>query len=130
MYRLNSGTKNRHNLFIQANFKYLNVDSVNHDESGDIKLFVRFPGNLILKISLEFWNCVGCGHMRGCFIFRITQCLDLIALVILIYKIRCTYLISHQPTQFQSPLFPIFGRFFMQNHICRTFPPGWHRYHL
>ena len=56
MYRLNSGTKNRHNLFIQANFKYLNIgsDSVNHDESGDIKLFVRFPGNLILKISLEF----------------------------------------------------------------------------
>ena len=54
--RLNSGTKNRHNLFIQANFKYLNVgsDSVNHDESGDIKLFVQFPGNSILKISLGF----------------------------------------------------------------------------
>ena len=38
MDRLNSGTKNRHNFFIQANFKYLNVGSysVNHDESGDI----------------------------------------------------------------------------------------------
>ena len=105
MNRLNSGTKNRHNFFIQANFKSLNIgsDSVDHDESGDIKLFVRFPGNLILKISLEFWNCVGCGHLRGCFIFKITQRVDLIALVMMICKIRGTYLISHQPTQFQPP---------------------------
>ena len=54
--RLNSGTKNRHYFFIQANFKYLNIgsDSVNHDESGDIKFFVQFPVNSIFKISLGF----------------------------------------------------------------------------
>jgi len=110
-------------FFIQAIFKYLNIgsDSVNHDESGDIKFFVQFPGNSILKISLGFWNCVGCVHMRGRFIFKITHCVDFIAPVILICKIRGTYLISHQPTKFQPTKFQIFGRFFMQNHICPTF---------
>ena len=56
IYRLNSGTKNRHYFFIQANFKYLNIgsDSVNHDESGDVNFFFQFPGNSILKISLGF----------------------------------------------------------------------------
>ena len=54
--RLNSGNKNRHNFFIQANFKYLNIgsDSVDHDESGDTKVFVQFRGNSILKSSLQF----------------------------------------------------------------------------
>ena len=83
MIRLNSGNKNCHNFFIQANFKYLNIgsDSVDHDESGDTKVFVQFRGNSILKISLRFWNYVGCGHMRGCFILKITQCVYLITLV-------------------------------------------------
>ena len=40
---------------------------MNHVDSGDIKVFVQFAGNSILKISLRFWNCVGCGHMRGYF---------------------------------------------------------------
>ena len=54
--RLNSGNKNRHNFFIQGNFKYLNIgsDSVDHDESGDTKVYFQFRGNSILKISLRF----------------------------------------------------------------------------
>ena len=67
----------------------MGTDSVNHADSGDIKVFVQFPGNLILKISLRFLNCVGCIHMRGCFTPKNTYCIDLITVVIFIYKIKC-----------------------------------------
>ena len=50
--------------------------------------------------------------MRGRLAPKITQCVDLVTVVIFIYKIRDTYLISLQPTQFS-----IFGQFFIQNHI-------------
>ena len=66
------------------------TDSVNNADSGDIKSFVQFPWNLILK----FWNCVGGTHMRGYFILKITEYVNLITAVILIYKMRGTYLIS------------------------------------
>ena len=54
--RLNSGSKNRHNFFLGAIFLFLKIEneSVNYADSGDIKLFVQFPGNWILKISLRF----------------------------------------------------------------------------
>ena len=38
-------------------------------------------------------------------------------MVIFIYKLRCTYLISSEPTQFQPPWFSIFGRVFCENYI-------------
>ena len=100
--RLNSGIKNRHNFFLWAIFLFqkIGTDSVNQADSGDIKFFVQFPGNSILKTSLRFWNYVGCGHMRGCFILKITQCVYLFTLVILICEIGVTYLILRQPTQF------------------------------
>ena len=71
MSRLNFGIMNRHNFFLWPIFIYQKVgaDSVSHADSGDIKVFVQFAGNSILKISLRFWNSVGCGHMRGCFFF-------------------------------------------------------------
>ena len=102
MSRLNSGIRIRHNFFLWLIFIYQKVvaNSVSHADSGDIKVFVQFPGNSILKISLRFWNCVGCGHIRGRFVLKITRCIYLISLVILICEIGGTYLISHQPTQF------------------------------
>ena len=94
--------KNRHNFFLWAIFlvSKIEIESVNHPDPGDIQLFVQFPGNSFLEISLWFWNCVGCVHMRGRYILEITQCVCLITLVILICDIGGTYLISHQPTQF------------------------------
>ena len=38
------------------------------------------------------------------------------------YIIRGTYFILPQPTHFQPPLFQIFVRFFIQNHICPIAP--------
>jgi len=54
--RLNSGIRNRYNFFLWSIFLFLKVgnESVNHVDSGDIKLFFQFPGNSILKISLRF----------------------------------------------------------------------------
>ena len=105
MFRLNSGIKNRQNFFLWAIFLFSKIgnESVNHADSGDIQVFVQFPGNSFLEIPLRFWNCVGCVYMRGRFILKITQCVYLITLVILICEIGGTYLISHQPTQFQPP---------------------------
>ena len=56
MYRLNSGIRNRHNFFLRAIFLFLKVgnESVNHADSEDIQLFVQFPGNSFLEISLRF----------------------------------------------------------------------------
>ena len=56
MVRLNSGIRNRYNFFLWSIFLFLKVgnESVNHVDSGDIKLFFQFPGNSILKISLRF----------------------------------------------------------------------------
>jgi len=76
--RLNSGRRNLHNFFLWAIFLFSKNgnESVNHADSGYIKLFVQFPGNSILKISLRFWNCVGCIDMRGRFILKIAQCVS------------------------------------------------------
>ena len=82
--RLYFGIRNRQNSFLWTIYIFKKVESV----------LVQFPGNTILKILLRFWNCVGCGRMRGCFILKIIQCDDLFTLVILIYKIGGTYLIS------------------------------------
>ena len=49
-------------------FQKTATDSVNHADSGDIKILVQFPGNSILKFWVKFWNCVGGTHMRGCFV--------------------------------------------------------------
>ena len=53
MRRLNSGIMDGNNFFVKANFSYLitGTDSVDNAESGDIKVFVQFRGNSILK----FW---------------------------------------------------------------------------
>ena len=75
-------------------FQKVISDYVNLTDFGDIKFFVQFPENSIMKTSLRFWNCVGCGHMRGCFILKFTQCVNLFTLVILICEIAGTYLIS------------------------------------
>ena len=50
MRRLNSGTMNHNNFFIQTNFSclILGIDSVDNAESGNIKVLVVFPGNNIL----------------------------------------------------------------------------------
>ena len=81
-------------------FQKIENDSVNQADCEDIKNFVQFPGNSFLEISLRFWNCVGCVHMRERFILKITQCVCLITLAILICEIVGSYLILHQPTQF------------------------------
>ena len=53
--------------------------------------------------------------MRRCFILKITENINLITLLIFVYKMRDTYLISSQPTQFQPPWFSIFGRLSIRN---------------
>ena len=54
--RLNSRIGNRHNYFRRAIFLFPKIenDSVNHADSGDIKIFIRFPGNSSLKFLLIF----------------------------------------------------------------------------
>ena len=47
------------------------TDSVGHAESHDIKILTKFPGNLILEISIKFCNCVGGTNMRGCFLMKV-----------------------------------------------------------
>jgi len=61
MSRLNSGIRNRHKCFLRTIFLFLKIetDSVNHAHPDDIESFVQFPGNPILKILLNFCNCVG-----------------------------------------------------------------------
>ena len=89
--RLNSGIRKRHNLFVWAFFVSKNgSDSMNHADTGDIKVLNRFPGNSISKFSTNFWKCVSGADMRGCFILKITQCGGLIPLVILTFKISGT----------------------------------------
>ena len=81
----------------------IRIDSVIHADSGDVKTLVQFSGNPILEILLNFWNCVGGTHMRGYFILKITEDVNLITVAIFVYKMRGTYLILAQPTQFQPP---------------------------
>ena len=54
--RLNSGNKNPQNVFLGAIFLFqkMGTDSVNHADSGDIKVLVSFPGNSILKFFTNF----------------------------------------------------------------------------
>jgi len=56
MIRLNSGNRNRNNFFLRTIFQFqkIGTDSVNHADFEDIKFFVQFPGNSILKTSLRF----------------------------------------------------------------------------
>ena len=93
---LNSGIRNRYNFF-QWGILFIRK---NRTDSGDIKSLVQFSGSQILKILLNFWNCVGGTHMRGYFILKITENENLITVVILKYQMRGTYLILPQPTQF------------------------------
>ena len=66
----------------------IKTDSVNHADSGDIKTFVHFSGSPILKILLNFWNCVGGTLMRGYFILKITVNVNLITVIIFVYNMR------------------------------------------
>ena len=77
------------------------TDSVNQADSGDMQRLIQFPGNSDLKISLTIWNCVGCIHMCG-YSQSHPKC-SIFTLVIFIYKITSTYLISPWPTQFKPP---------------------------
>ena len=83
--RLNSDIKNRNNFFVSTIFWFQKTEnnSINQADSGVIKILVQFPGNLIFKFLLNFRNCVGDTHMRGCFKLKITQWLYLVRLVIL-----------------------------------------------
>ena len=75
-------------------FQKQGIDTVNNVDSRDIKILLPFHGSSILKFSLNFCNCVGGIHMRGCFVPEITRREYLITLVILIYIIKGNYLIS------------------------------------
>ena len=57
---------------------------MNRADSRDSKLLVQFPGNSILRFSSNFRNCVGGKRMRGGFILKITDCVNLIIAVNLI----------------------------------------------
>ena len=96
---LNSGIRNRYNFF-QWGILFIRK---NRTDSGDIKSLVQFSGSQILKILLNFWNCVGGTHMRGYSILKITELLNLVMLVILIYKMRGT------PTQMLKSWFSVFS---------------------
>ena len=54
---------------MRAIFLFLKIgnESVNHADSGDIKIFVQFPENSILKFSKNFWNRVDGTNLRGRF---------------------------------------------------------------
>ena len=82
--RLNSGIKIWHNFFYMGAFFQLNFMCRFWEYQ---KFFFQFPGNPILKFMFNFWNCVGGAHMRECLILKISQCINLITTVILIYKI-------------------------------------------
>ena len=51
--RLNFGIRNPHNFFVLEIFLFqkLGTNLVNYADSGDIKIFVRFPKNSIFKFS-------------------------------------------------------------------------------
>ena len=40
-------------------FPKIENDSENYADSKDIKIFIQFPVNSILKFLPNFWNCVG-----------------------------------------------------------------------
>ena len=40
-------------------FSKIENDSENYADSKDIKIFIQFPVNSILKFLPNFWNCVG-----------------------------------------------------------------------
>ena len=84
IYRLDSGNRKRHNFFMLAilTFQKTATDSVNHADSGDIKILVQFPWNSIFKLRVKFWNCMGGTHIRGCFVSKIIQGVYLFKLII------------------------------------------------
>ena len=84
-------------------FQKSGTDLVNCADSRDIKLLVQFPGNSILRFLSNFQNCVGDTRMRGCFILKITDCVNIMIAVNLICENKETPLILPQPTQFQPP---------------------------
>ena len=96
-----TGFRNHHNFFSKEDFLFqkFRTDSVNHADSRDTKLLVLFPGNSILRFLLNFRNCVGGTHMRGCCNRKIIKCIKLFMLVIFVYKTKGIYPISCQPTQ-------------------------------
>ena len=83
--------------------------------SADVKVKVKFPENLILKISLRFWNCVGCGHMRGSRIVKITQSIFL-SWSFSYIKLGELYWFHLNRRNFNPTIFN-FCQFFIQNHI-------------
>ena len=113
--RLNSGFGNRNNFFLWAIFLFSKSgnESVNRADSGNIKIFLQFPGNCILKYFFKFQNCVGGVHMRGRFTPKITFNVSLITPVIFICNIGGIGSNLPKPTQFQPTLFQFFGRFFI-----------------
>ena len=54
--RLNSGITNMDNFFEKSIFNKPKIgnESVAHSDSGDIKIFVEFPGNSNLEFLFEF----------------------------------------------------------------------------
>ena len=119
--KLNFGITNRHNFFDCAIFLFQKsgTDSVNRADSSDSKLLVLFPGNSNLRFLSNFGNCVGGTHVHGCFILKITDYVDLITAVNLIYKIwyLFTFVLTHA---ILSPVIFDFRSVFMKNHICPT----------
>ena len=51
MSRLDTGILNQNNFFVSTFFSFqkTETDLVNQADSGDIKILVQFPGNLIFK---------------------------------------------------------------------------------
>ena len=78
MRRLNSGIQNRHYFFEWAFFLFqkLRTDSVIYADSGDINIFVQFPGNSIFNFPQNFeiaWApdlCVGVSPQKSPIWFR------------------------------------------------------------
>ena len=62
----------------------IETDSVKQADSEDFGPIIglQFPENSISFFFSNFWNCVGGNDLRGCFTSEITQCVDLITVVI------------------------------------------------
>lgn len=46
-------------------FRKMGNNPVNRADSGEIHVFVEFPGNLIQEISTNLRKCVGGAYLRG-----------------------------------------------------------------
>ena len=81
------------------------LQAVKHSRSG-CKGYPEIQKVWSYSLGIRFWNLPRLfenADMREFFILKITQCVGFITLVILTCKIRSTYLISQQPTQFLPP---------------------------